>query len=209
MKSHFIIFATMLLILSVLYSYGQQNTYSKVFFDEGGSVQVYSLAKSKDHNFLVAGGRNSTSYSNFLYPFFMKTDSLGYMIWGKSFGPDYGVFNVVITTSDSCFVLAGQKGDNTGVTTDALITKINMAGDTLWTRTFDAGQVETVMAVKETLDKGFIITGITKDAYNFSDEIFVCKINSSGNQQWIKISSYGTGWIQANGIAQAPDSSYF
>jgi hypothetical protein len=209
MKFQLRCFATFLLILSVHYSSGQQNTFAKVFYDVNGAVQAYSLAKSKDHHFLVAGGRNTTSYSNFLYPFFMKTDSLGNIIWEKTFGPDYGVFNVIIPTSDSCFVLAGQKGDNTGITTDALITKINMAGDTLWTKTFDAGGVEIVFAIKETFDKGFVVTGITKAAGAFFGEIFVCKLNSSGNQQWIKVSSYYNGWVQANGISQAPDSSYF
>ncbi|MCX6248106.1 MAG: T9SS type A sorting domain-containing protein [Bacteroidetes bacterium] len=204
MKSRLISFATLLLIFPVLISNGQQNTFSKVFFKDNAAVQAYSLVKSKDHHFLVAGAVDTTYYWTSLHPFFMKTDSLGTMIWGKTFGPDQGVFNVIIATSDSCFVLAGRKGDNTDATTDALITKITRNGDTLWTRTFDAGDVENVFAVKETFDKGFIVTGIA----NFG-EFFVCKLTSSGNQQWMKVSTYYDNLVQSNGITQAPDSSYF
>lgn len=70
-------------------------------------------------------------------------------------GVEYDFGNSVQQTSDGGFIIAGTRDQDVG------LIKTNMDGDTLWTRTFDTGDMDEGMSVRETLDGGYIISGLS------------------------------------------------
>src|SRR5678816_4624150 len=82
---------------------------------------------------------------------------------------------------------------------------IRDSGDTMWTRTFGGFSTDKGYAVKQTLDGGYIIGGVTSPAVTF--DIYLIKTDSNGNVEWTKIIDSG-GTEQCNDVVQTRDSGY-
>jgi hypothetical protein len=180
----------------------QQSTFSRVIHDNINYIEVFTVAKSADNHYMIAGSDGS-------YPCFVRIDSAGNPVLCKTFGPETGALNSIISTSDSGFLLAGRSGDNVWPNQDAIILKINSSGDTIWTRRFDAAGIETPLSVTETLDKGYLVTGIIYFPSWSTGTMFICKLSHTGVLQWSEITSTLDDWQQANGITQSSDGSIY
>jgi hypothetical protein len=72
-------------------------------------------------------------------------------LWTKTFGVGFG--NCVIETSDSGYVLVGEKEE------DVYLLKTNSVGDSLWSKTYGDQADETGCTVRQISGDRFIITG--------------------------------------------------
>jgi len=127
---------------------------------------------------------------------FMKT-------YGGS-GPDRGVH--IIQTIDGNFVIVGNTMTEANKL-DVYLIKCNSSGDTLWTRTFGGQEDDNGWCVKETSDKGYIITGFT-ESYNASmNDVLLLKTDENGKKQWHKTFG-GSGDDIAWSIAISQDDEY-
>ena len=142
--------------------------------DEGLSVQ-----QTFDGGFIVS----STAYSfggGGYKVYVIKTDSTGNLIWSKTFeGIGGSGAPSVQQTNDSGYIVAGFLDCPVGDRNVYLI-KINVIGDTIWTRTFGASSSDWAASVKQTTDGGYIIVGTT---YSFepNGEVYLIKTDSNGN----------------------------
>jgi hypothetical protein len=119
-------------------------------------------------------------------------------------GPDRGVH--IIQTIDGNFVIVGNTMTEANKL-DVYLIKCNSSGDTLWTRTFGGQEDDNGWCVKETSDKGYIITGFT-ESYNASmNDVLLLKTDENGKKQWHKTYG-GSGDDIAWSIAISQDDGY-
>lgn len=101
-------------------------------------------------------------------------------------GPDRGIH--IIQASDGNLVIVGNTTTEANKL-DVYLLKCSTFGDTLWTQRFGGQEDDNGWCVKETTDKGYIITGFTQ-SYNASEnDIFLLKTDADGKKRWLK--TYG------------------
>ena len=112
----------------------QQTLFTKVIYDPAWNhyVQAYSVVRTFDHSYIVAGQMNDKALA-------MKLDSTGSVVWSKAVGSTDGAFNAVTATNDSCVVFAGIAYNSYEGIDSLFCVKMNPNGDTIWTRTIPHG----------------------------------------------------------------------
>jgi len=180
----------------------QQSTFAKVFYDNSGSAQAYSIIKSFDNNYMIVGEKD---YGALL----LKMDPTGTILWNKKFGSTGSDrFNVIIETNDSCFVMAGYHLNMVTNIQYVLCVKVNSQGDTLWSKIIDNGFYGTALSIRQTIDNGYILAGYTFQTSGPSTVIIVDKLDPDGNLSWSRILECGTHHNYAYSVKQTPDSGY-
>jgi len=151
------------------------------------------------------GGYVLTSISNDSVPnginqryqdiFIMKLDSIGDIVWKKTFGGSNGEGSTITTTNDGGYVLTGftssNDGDFSGMNKgryDIFVMKLNSNGEIVWKKTYGGSDDDYGGPVTTTNDGGYVLTGITmSNDGDFSGmnkgerDIFVMKLDSNGN----------------------------
>jgi hypothetical protein len=178
----------------------QDAVFSRVYFDDQGSVQGYGMIRTFDHNFMIAGTKNYT-------PLVMKIDSAGNVLWTRTVGTA-GKFSSIDATRDSNYVLAGMMENPANSAMDILCTKINSDGDTLWTRTIPTGSpfLGGTYSIVGTSSNGALLAG--SPSYPPFNKIQVCNLNGSGYTNWKMSVFLGNFYNCANSVAELPDGSF-
>jgi hypothetical protein len=198
MKKFILFFTRCLVFLCLPASLHSQELFTKVFYDPNANTWAYAIDRTVDTNFILCGEYN-------LMPSVIKLDPQGTILWSRTFGNMDGTFYSMANTVDSCVVLAGNILNSSNSDFDIFCLKMNMNGDTLWSRVIDMGYFETVHSVKQTLDHGFILAGDASEA-----RAFVVKLDAAGNLVWGKLFTSWTSIYSgaANAIDQLPDGGY-
>jgi len=132
--------------------------------------------------------------------------------WTKTFigNLSYIGDRAVQQTSDGGFVFTGGRFNQFGYN-DLLLIKTNLLGDTLWTTTVAGSESNYGISVDETMDGGFIITGVssTSGGYDNNSDILLVKIDSLGNTEWTNV--FGDSFNDENegyAVSQTYDGGY-
>ena len=149
----------------------------------------YDLLSISDGDLIIVGQRTSISNgsSDILL---MRTNSFGTVEWEYEYGTaqdDIG--SSIYQTIDGGFIICGQTvSPNTGFNHVYLL-KVNSDGIEEWDRSFGGEGDDNGYAVLQTLDGGYIISGVTRSHGDSNGDGFLMKTDSDGNQLWYK--SYG------------------
>ncbi len=162
-------------IFTISIANAQQHTFSKVFYTNTDSVQAYSIVTTYDHNLIIVGEINNIALV-------LKMDKVGNIIWNKRLGVKSILYSIV-NTNDSCFVIAGTIYNSINLTNDILCVKINVDGDTIWSKAIDMGYNDYANTVQLTNDNAYIISGYSQLTPT-SSRIAVAKLDSTGNLLW-------------------------
>jgi len=177
-------------------------TFGGSSFEEGCSVR-----QTTDGGYVVTG--STYSYGAGSYDvFLLKTDSMGYRQWARTFGRNYVDEGwSVQQTTDGGYIIAGQTHYNDLHYADCLLIKTNAIGELQWYRTLGGIGCDAALNVQQCTDGGYIITGYS-DWYGACDgDVLLIKTDSTGNQQWYR--TFGgrdcdIGW----GVQQTTDGGY-
>ena len=176
----------------------------------GSSFEAGMLVQQTIDGGIIIVGNTESLGSGGSDVWLIKTDVSGDTLWTKTFGSgqdDYGF--AVQQTTDSGYVMAGFTYLFGGNHQDALLIKTNALGDTLWTKTFGGSYDDHSYSVQQTIDGGYIITGL-KGYYAGepgSGDIWLIKTNASGDTLWTK--SFGGSSFDAGGsVKQTSDGGY-
>ena len=120
-------------------------------------------------------------------------------------GYDYG--RSVQQTSDGGYVVVGTTSSFWPFRLKVYLIKTNVAGDTLWTKSFGGSRSAQGYSVQETNDGGYIITGDTDSFGTGTSDVYLIKTNANGDTLWTR--TYGGSW-QDNGfsVRQTRDGGY-
>jgi len=195
-----------------------QNTWVKTFGGSGSEVGN-SITSSTDGGYVLTG-RTYSNDGDFegLYKgdgdiFVMKLNSIGDIVWKKTFGgSDNDQGWSITTTNDGGYVLTGYTGSNDGDFSgmnkgyyDIFVIKLNSSGETVWKKTFGGSGSEVGYSITSTTDGGYVLTGYSNSndgdfsgMNKGSNDIFIMKLNLNGETVWKK--TYG-GSVNDLGIS--------
>ena len=207
MKTHPLLLLGILTFIVPSLSKAQQNTFNMVYKSAAanGGIQASSIVRDFDNGYLITG--TDVSNNNGLI---IKTDSLGHSIWCKSYGfmNSFVDFRSAIRTKDSCFLIAGGTNNSTTLNNEVLCVKINLAGDTIWSKTLaKAGLNLYSTSVNQTDDSGYIVCGYTQEN-DHPDQCFVGRLDKTGNLLWANVMGAGDWGVMAFSTKQTTDKGF-
>ena len=177
-------------------------TYGGVDIDQGNSFQ-----QTLDGGYIVVGSTRSFGVGNYDV-YLIKTDASGDTVWTKTFGGiDSDIGSSVQQTPDGGYIIAGATSSFGFGSYDAYLIKADSSGDSLWTRTYGGMDNDQALSVWKTTDGGFISAGTTRSFGAGDFDIYLIKIDSSGDTLWTK--TYGdTTLDHGYSVQQTADGGY-
>lgn len=131
--------------------------------------------------------RNAILILAILFPTAMALAQAPDTQWTKVYG---GAANdegwQVIKTHDGGLAIIGSTQSFGRGNYDVWLIKLNVNGDTLWTRTYGDTTEEQGRSIKETPDHGFILAGFKSFVDPPSEHIYLIKTNSHGDTMWTR-----------------------
>ncbi len=195
-----------ILLLNAFNGYSQQTSFQKVY-DTLGYYYTNCIRQTTDKGFIMCGSNYSTAQAQDAA--IIKTDSLGNMEWIKTYGGTStdGAITMEIINDTNYFVWCIK--DEFSITqNDLWLLKLDSHGDTIFTKILSLGPGQNVpKASTRTIDNGFVLTGFTDVIGNGLQDIFLMKIDTSGNIVWTKTYG-GTMGETSYDVIQSSDSGY-
>ena len=160
-----------------------QKTYGALAWD-----CAYSIQQTSDGGYIVAGRTESFgSGSNDFW--ILKLDQSGAVTWEKTYGGSgYERATSVQQTNDGGYIVAGHT-DSFGVNGDMWILKLTETGTVTWQKTYGGNLGEQANSIQQTSDGGYIVVGYTTSFGAGNGDIWILKLDQSGEVTWEK--TYG------------------
>ena len=185
--------------------------WTRTYYHEG-PASLASLVITSDGGYLLCCVKNGWYYPHGIDIYLIKTNSSGDTLWTKTYGgldDDYG--NDLIEFSGGGYFVCGYTKSFSSGDYDVYLLRLDLDGDTIWTRTYGSDLDDHAYAIRETYDNKLIITGTVSSLYTSSD-IFLLKVDGAGDSLW----SYTYGYIYtdefaveyAHDVIQTSDSGF-
>jgi len=178
---------------------------------------VYETTSANDTSFVRAIADNVTKFYSVT-----STDTIG-LATSSNTQQGLSWVHFVSTFGDSMWYEEGFALDQTtdggyimtGFATESIhdwylwLVKANSDGDKEWDVVFSYGESNSNMgtSVKQTLDGGYIITGVTLNDYNGTEELYLLKTDTFGAEQWSRTFS-GESRARGSSVIQTADGGY-
>jgi hypothetical protein len=172
----------------------------------GPSMYFVDIKQTPDGGFIVVGNILSGGVSKDIL--LLKTDSLGNVQWAHALGNPGAseAVRAVKLTSDGGYIVLAEINGGTFGNYDVYVVKTDFLGNVAWAKTFGSAGVDIGFSIEEIPGTGYVFTGLTT-SYGTSQEIYVVKLNYTGNTLWSK--TYGeTGLDAGRCLTLMPDGSY-
>lgn len=197
-------------------SYG--DTPDKIIQTADGGFMIAGTSSSN-----ISGEKTENSYGLRDY-WVIKLDSNGTIQWQKTIGGSGDDFcETIIETNDGGYLVGGHTDSNiSGVKTensrggkDFWVIKLDVTGTIQWQKTLGGSSDDSLFAITQCLDSGYILTGSTlsgisgdkTEAIKGDYDAWVVKLNETGTLQWQK----DIGGVNIDGlnyVQQLADASF-
>jgi hypothetical protein len=175
----------------------------------GGSDDdvAWSIIQSSDGGYVVAGWTESFGAGD-RDMFVVKLDSSGNVQWSKTIGgSDWDEAYSIIQSSDGGYVVAGETRSFGAGNGDIYVVKLDSSGNVIWTKTIGGSDWDEAYSIIQSSDGGYVVAGETRSFGAGNGDIYVVKLDSSGNVIWTKTIG-GSDWDEALSIIQSSDGGY-
>jgi len=175
------------------------DAYGNVLWQQTHAGEANSIISSSDGGYIIAGQ---------IYPSgipigdigILKLKSNGDIEWNQHYGIYGGIANDVKQCSDGGYIIVGSGAD------DIYVIKTYASGNLEWGKNYGGSDRDIGYSILQT-DDGFIIAGETISTGKVNPEIWIFKIDSSGNIIWEK-NFGGSGYNSAYCIRQSLDGGF-
>jgi uncharacterized delta-60 repeat protein len=154
----------------------------------GGSAldEALSIMQSSDGGYVIAGYTRSFGAGGRDF-YVVKLDSSGNVVWTKTIGGSSDdVAYSIIQSSDGGYVVAGWTSSFGAGSSDFWVVKLDSAGNVLWTKTIGGDGTGKAYSIIQSSDGGYVVAGYTESFRAGYVDIYVVKLDSSGNVVWTK-----------------------
>ena len=149
-----------------------------------GPEGASSIQETTDGGFIIAASTTSYTPGNRDW-WLLKTDANGDTLWTKTFGgPEGDVPVTARQTNDGGYIMAGLYNPVGADSGDIWLVKINAVGDTQWTRQSGTIWIDAATYAAQNPDNTYIVAGSRASSILDPADMFLQKLNSSGNNLW-------------------------
>ncbi|PCH97829.1 MAG: hypothetical protein COB85_02440 [Bacteroidetes bacterium] len=177
-------------------------TYGSTGDEYGNSVR-----ETMDSGFVITGEAYAFGAGNG-DTYLIRTDAMGDTLWTKVYGgTGFEGGWAVKETMDSGFVISGWTSSFGAGGYDVYLIRTDAMGDTLWTKAYGGGTDDIGLAIVETPDSGYLVSGYTYSFGTINGDAYALSLNSTGGIIWSR--AYG-GVLGDAGYAinATPDNGY-
>jgi hypothetical protein len=176
-------------------------------FGEVGDDYINGIEQTSDSGYIMVGYTNSFGVNNYDI-YVIKTDSIGEIIWSKTYG---GAGNdrafSIKQTNDGGYILTGYTSSSGAGGNDVCLIKTDNNGDTLWTKVFGGSGNDQGYVVLSCIDGGYIVEGYSSAFGKGSGDFYVIRTDDNGDTLWTR--TYGSTLYESpHSIYQTADSGY-
>jgi hypothetical protein len=167
---------------------------------------AYSVARSPDGSFLVAGAvyRDSSRFTDVLL---MKVDSLGTLLWSRTFGDSlWDEARAVVQMANGDIGVVGFSSSY-GQGNDCYFLRTNSAGQGIWSRTYGFAGSDRAYSACEASGGGLVAVGERFPFSGGSSDLYMLKVSGSGALAWDRF--YGRAGNDCGySVVTTPDSGF-
>jgi hypothetical protein len=146
-------------------------TFGGIYSDQG-----YSLQQTKDGEYIITGYTDSFGARGGGDIWLIKTNPSGDTLWTKTYGGNGSDIGCSVQqTMDGGYIITGETSSFGAGGIDVWLIKTTASGDTLWTKTFGGSSYDYGQSVQQTIDEGYIITGLTMSFGAGNHDIWLIK----------------------------------
>ena len=151
--------------------------------------EIYKILKDTDGGYLLAGTAFNFNFrQNDFY--LIKTDSIGNVIWEKTYGSMRDENCNFFLKHGSQYILAGNSKDSTTNEYDMTLMRVSSSGALVSSVVFPISGYESILSITTTPENEFVIVAKSKGpATSMDDNSLILKIDSVGNTLWAKLLS--------------------
>lgn len=172
-----------------------------------GFAQGSAIVCTTDGGFMITG-HSSGLQSQDPAILLIKTDSRGDTEWERNYGKG-GTYvgNSVAQTGDGGYIVCGWTTAGPVMNFDAYLLKTSPSGTVIWDKRFGGPGSEEGSSVIETLGGGYLVAGRTDSSGSGSNDMFLVRINASGELLWEK--TFGKAFYDvAEDVKEIPGEGY-
>jgi len=152
----------------------------------GGNQVEYgvSIKQSKNEGYIITGYTQSFGSNHDVY--LIRLDSSGDTIWTNHYGEQGSDFGEgVLELDDDGFIIAGYTTSYGIGGYDCYLVRVDLNGDTLWTRHY-GGEFDDKAYAIELFEDGFVLAGYTQNAGSTENDALIIKTDFNGDTVWTK-----------------------
>ncbi|UCE65888.1 MAG: T9SS type A sorting domain-containing protein [Candidatus Zixiibacteriota bacterium] len=155
------------------------------------SYDVYEYISPQDSIFYLMAGCTGAGSHDFSWDVYLvMVNEVGDTVSTRRYGdPQYGPddwASSIEPTADGNFIVAASTKTLGVGGYDIWLMKVNVYGDTLWTRTYGGREDDVARHAVETEDGGFIIVGHTTSYGAGGMDAYIVRTNATGDTAWTK-----------------------
>jgi hypothetical protein len=169
---------------------------------------AYDIQQTSDGGYIVSGQNDSSRYAEIGGLWILKLHPSGEIQWQKTYGgekDDYA--RSIQQTSDGGYIVAGGTASFGAGSGDDWVMKLDPEGAIEWQKTIGGEGQDFARSIRQTSDGGYIVAGTTYSFGLGDGDIWVLKLDESGNIEWQKTYG-GYGKEEAYAIVQSYDGGY-
>jgi hypothetical protein len=175
-------------------------TYGGEFIDH-----ATSLVQTSDGGYALAGVTSFPVGMGPSYFLLIKTDAYGVIVWNQTYEGEAAYAHQLVKTSDGGYALAGTL--RTAENFDFWLVKTDAYGNMMWNQTYGGPNIDQALAMVQTSDKGYALTGYTESFGSGSKDCWLIKTDAFGNMVWNQTYG-GEGWEVASSLVETSDGGY-
>jgi hypothetical protein len=171
------------------------------------SEEGNSLIQTSDGGYAITGYTTSFGAGEDDV-YVVKLDAKGNLQWTKTIGgKSVEKGSSIIQTSDGGYAIAGYTESFGAGEADVYVVKLDAKGNLQWTKTIGGPKDDRGFSLIQTSDGGYVIAGYTRSFSAGWTDVYVVKLDASGNLQWTKTIG-GTEVDGGISLIQTSDGGY-